>query len=118
MDEKKRYDFDYTTQFKKEYYHLRERNIRPMVSTKDDETGVITFRYRRTSKLFRAVAEFYEKYENERMFDQLSKAVEAVKAANGSEDPLEGVMSIDPKMLEAILKLRQKAETENDDHGE
>lgn len=118
MEEKKRYDFDYVTQFKKEYYYLREHNIRPLVSTKDEETGVITFRYRRTSKLFKVVAEFYEKYENEKMFDQLSKAVEAVKAANGSEDPLEGVMSIDPKMLEAMLKLRQKAASESDDHRE
>ena len=124
MEEKKRYDFDYTTQFKKEYYYLREHNVRAFISVKDDETGVITFRYRRSSRLFKTVAEFYEKYENERMFDTISKMVEAVQNAKKTQDgkieenPFEGILNIDPKIVEMLMRPKQKAAGENDDHRE
>lgn len=125
MDEKKRYDFDYTTQFKKEYYYLREHNVKPFISVKDDETGVITFRYRRSSKLFKAVADFYEQYENEKMFNAISKIAEAMqnveqlkKAGETSEsNPLEGILSIDPKLLNMLFR-QKKEETANGDHRE
>ena len=108
----KKYDFDYVTQFKKEYYYLKEHGVRPITSVKD-ENEVITFRYRRSAKLFKAVAEFYEKYENERMFDAISKVVEAIKnTADGNENPLEGIMTIDPNLIAKILRPTQKAITD------
>jgi len=60
MSKTKVYDKEYATQFKNEMLYLKECGIPYSWVNQDSETGVSTWKYKKTVELFTALAKFYE----------------------------------------------------------
>lgn len=54
------WDKEYATQFKEEMLYLKEYGIPYSWVTKDEETGLSIWKYKKTVELFSALARFYE----------------------------------------------------------
>ena len=98
----RRYDFEYSTQYRKEYFYLLDRGFKP-VFIKRSEDGVNTYKYKRTSKLFAAISSFYEQEENEKQFEALSKLTEAINNNNETE----GILTINPEVLKRLFAKKE-----------
>lgn len=70
----KAFDLEYSTQRKKEYLFLKEAGIYPSFVRKDREYGILTYKYTKTPKLFKACAEFYQQAANEKARDEVREA--------------------------------------------
>lgn len=103
----RKYDFEYSTQFRKEYFWLLGHGFKPTY-VKRSEDGVNTYKYKRTAKLFKALADFYQTEENERQFEALSKLTEAINRLpkdkeHVNPEDFEGVMTINPELLKQLF---------------
>jgi hypothetical protein len=58
---KKKFDYEYATQYVKEMKYLETIGIRYDFVKEID--GITTYKYTKTSKLFKALAFFYEQFE-------------------------------------------------------
>lgn len=58
---KKKFDYEYATQYVKEMKYLESIGIK--YNFVKDIDGVTTYKYSKTSKLFKALALFYEQFE-------------------------------------------------------
>lgn len=54
------FDKEYSTQFKEEFFYLREKGIRYTYAYTDDN-GITTWKYKKTVELFAALLDFYSK---------------------------------------------------------
>lgn len=54
------WDREYSTQFKEEMLFLKNNGIPYNWVSKDEETGIDTWKYKKTVQLFSALARFYE----------------------------------------------------------
>ena len=54
------WDKEYATQFKEEMLYLKEHGIPYSWVTKDEDTGLSIWKYKKTVQLFYALAHFYE----------------------------------------------------------
>lgn len=59
---KKDFDMEYATQYRKEYEYLHMLNIDPCYVKCDTESGVRTYKYKKTAELFTALGSFYSLY--------------------------------------------------------
>lgn len=71
---KRRYDFEYSTQFMKEADFLAQNDIHPTF-IKNDQYGVRTYKYKKSAKLFRLIADFYESYYNEVEYNAIKERI-------------------------------------------
>lgn len=99
----RKYDFEYSTQYRKEYLHLLEHGIKP-VFIRRSEDGINTYKYKRTPGLFKLLAAFYQQDEDEKQFEALSKLTEAINKTPDKDNNFEGVMTIDPELLKRLFK--------------
>ena len=84
----KAFDSEYATQFRREVEFLKERGIECVYRKRTGEYRVPTYKYTKTPELFRAVADFYEQYNNEKMFDMLATALRAAREIDVWAQPL------------------------------
>ena len=84
----KAFDSEYSTQFRKEVEYLKERGIHCTYMKRTGEYRVPTYKYTKTPELFRAVADFYEQHQNEKMFNMLATALRAAKEVDVWAQPL------------------------------
>lgn len=77
------FDFEYSTQFKKEMLFLKERGFNPIFIKKTKDYRIPTYKYTKTPELFRAVAEFYEAYRNEKLYKKIEKVNAAATEVPG-----------------------------------
>lgn len=62
----KAFDFEYSTQFKREVEFLKERGILPVFKKHTKDYHIPTYKYTKTPELFYAVADFYKQYLSEK----------------------------------------------------
>lgn len=60
MSREKIFDKEYATQFKEEMMYLKECGIPYTWVLKDENTGISTWKYKKTVELFSALSKFYE----------------------------------------------------------
>lgn len=56
---KKAFDKEYATNFKREKLYLEAMGINPSFVKKDSETGICTYKFTKTVELFEALVEFH-----------------------------------------------------------
>lgn len=71
----KAFDSEYATQFHREMLYLKERGIDYAYVKKMGEYRIPTFKYTKTPELFRAVADFYEMRQNEKVYEAMDHAI-------------------------------------------
>lgn len=76
----KAYDSEYATQFYREVEYLKACGIEPTFIKRTGEYRVLTYKYKKTPELFRAVADFYEQRRNEKAFEDLEAIIGITKA--------------------------------------
>ena len=63
----KAFDTEYSTQFRREMEYLKDKGFEPtFVRKSKDGWNIHTYKYKKTSKLFMCIAEFYDSLEKER----------------------------------------------------
>lgn len=58
----KKYDIEYSTQYFPEMIFLQERGINPSFVKSVD--NVVTYKYKKNVNLFKALVDFYQRYES------------------------------------------------------
>lgn len=76
----KAYDSEYATQTHREMEYLKACGIEPTFIKRTGEYRILTYKYKKTPELFRAVADFYEQRRNEKAFETLEAILGASKA--------------------------------------
>lgn len=76
----KAYDSEYATQTYREVEYLKACGIEPTFAKRTGEYRVLTYKYKKTPELFRAVADFYEQRRNEKAFENLEAIIEVGNA--------------------------------------
>jgi aminoglycoside phosphotransferase len=84
----KAFDSEYATQFRKEMEYLKSRGIECTYVKRTGEYRIPTYKYTKTPELFRAVADFYEQHNNEKMFNTLATALRTAHEINVWASPL------------------------------
>lgn len=95
---KKCFDMEYATQWKKEVEYLYTVGIKPTFTKRDKEYGVITYKYKKTAKLFGALAAFYQSIEDEKGFEEMTnlfnnKSVLVFNVSNEQAETIAALMS-------------------------
>lgn len=85
---KKAYDKEYSTQFRREMEYLQERGFTPTYVRRGGEYHIPTYKYTKTAQLFHAVADFYEQYNNEKVFSMLESALRTAAEIDVWAQPL------------------------------
>lgn len=93
----KEFDKEYNTQWRKEMEFLREKGIEYTFAKRVGEYKIPTYKYKKTPKLFLALAEFY----NQQIY---KKNMDAIDKANAEILPLEqGYIEVKPDEYEKVL---------------
>ena len=81
------FDLEYNTQFKKEMLYLKDHGICPVYTKKVGKYKVPTYKYTKTSELFRVCADFYKEQEANKSFNRLKKQINAISyVVNGTTE--------------------------------
>lgn len=69
----KAFDLEYSTQIRKQYEFLRDHGFKPSFVKKNKQYNFLTYKYTKTSSLFKALQLFYRYREYEKEYDRIQK---------------------------------------------
>lgn len=99
----KEFDREYSTQWRKEMEFLREKGIEYTFAKRVGEYKIPTYKYRKTPKLFLALAEFYNQQQFRKNMDAIDETTKKIEDSL-SGTPLEkGYIEIEPDNAEKKL---------------
>lgn len=76
------FDKEYNTQYKLQMLYLKQHGIEPVFTKISKDYHIPTYKYTKTSKLFKLVASFYEELQVQKQYETISKVIDAVEALN------------------------------------
>ena len=81
------FDLEYNTQFKKEMLYLKDHGIHPVFTKKVGKYKIPTYKYTKTSELFKVCSEFYKEQESNKSFNRLKNQINAISyVVNGKTE--------------------------------